>query len=294
MHVLTRALTLCALTSAMAVAPDVTPAGAQVAKPFSYTPGTQRYRLTTVINNQRDQTGGRAPMTYTVTTTQLVTVTLARKSRDTLSLTIKVDSVGVDSPDLDTPKPDLSFEQGVTLKGTMSPTGHIYEFGSRADAANATLATANLAALYKSFQHFLPAFPAPDVHVGLTWSDTAETRELHRSSFDSVITETVTTWKVSADTTVAGSHAWRLDRSSTIELTGDGTEAGQNIHLDGDGSIKSASFVNPAGIYLGAKSSQNVRFVSSFKETGEGAPQTQTIKTTIEPLPPIRTADAGR
>jgi hypothetical protein len=290
MHVFTRALALCALSSAVAVAPAV----AQDAKPFGYTPGTQRYRLTTVINNQRDQTGGRAPLTYNVTTTQVVTVTLARKSRDTLSLTIRIDSADVDSPDLDAPKPDLSFERGLTLKGTMSPTGHIYEFGSRADAGNATLATANVAALYKSFQHFLPAFPAPDVHVGLTWSDTSQTRELHRSSFDSVVTQTVTTWKVSADTTVAGSHAWRLDRSSTIELSGDGTEAGQVIHLDGDGSIKSASFVSPAGIYLGARSSQNVRLVSSFKETGEGAPQSQTIKTTIEPLPPIRTADGAR
>jgi hypothetical protein len=290
MHVFTRALMLGGLTSALVAASAM----AQDAKPFGYTPGTQRYRLTTVVNNQRDQTGGRAPMTYTVTTTQVVTVTLARKSRDTLALTITIDSADVDSPDLDTPKPDLSFERGVTLKGTISPTGHIYEFGSPAEVGNATLATANRAALYKSFQHFLPAFPAPDVHVGLTWSDTAQTRELHRSSFDSVVTQTVTTWKVGADTTIAGSHAWRLDRSSTIELSGDGTEAGQVIHLDGDGSIKSASFVNPAGIYLGARSSQNVRFVSSFKETGEGAPQSQVIKTTIQPLPPIRTADGGR
>jgi hypothetical protein len=103
----------------------------------------------------------------------------------------------------------------------------------------------------------------------------------------------VTTWKVAADTVVAGSHAWRVDRNATIVMNGDGTEAGQTIHLDGDGSIKSASYINPAGIYLGSKSSQNVRLVSSFKDTGEGAPQTQSIKTVIEPLPPVRTADAG-
>lgn len=280
MHVLPRALMLCALASGVAAAQD--------SKGFSYSPGTQRYRLTTIVNNQRDQTGGRAPMTYTVTTTQVVTVTLASKTTDTLALTIRIDSADVDSPDLDAPKPDLSFERGVTLKGTMAPTGRVYEFGSKAEAA--TLNGSNIAALTKSFQHFLPVFPGADVHVGTTWTDTAQQRELHRSSFDSVITQTVTTWKVSADTTIHGSHAWRLDRSSTIELSGDGKEAGQTIHLDGDGSIKSAAFVNPAGIYLGARSSQNVRIVSSFKETGEGAPQSQTIKTTIEPLPPIRTA----
>jgi hypothetical protein len=282
MLVFTRAFALCALSAVAAHAQG---------KPFAYSPGTQRYRLTTVINNQRDQTGGRAPLTYQVTTTQVVTVTLARKSRDTLSLSIHIDSADVES-DLDAKKPDLSFERGVTLTGTMSPTGHIYVFGTPTDAANGTLQSSNLAALYKSFQHFLPAFPGADVHVGLAWSDTTEQRELHRSSFDSVVTQTVTAWKVAADTTIAGSHAWRVDRSSTIELSGDGTEAGQTIHLDGDGSIKSAAFVNPAGIYLGAKASQNVRFVSSFKETGEGAPQSQSIKTTIEALPPIRTAAA--
>ena len=282
MQVLARALALCTLVSATAAAQG---------KSFAYTPGTQRYRLTTVVHNQRDQTGGRAPLTYAVTTTQVVTVTLAQKSRDTLALTVHVDSVDVQS-DFDAQKPDVSFERGATFSGTMSPTGHIYAFGSHA-SANGTLASSNLAALGKSFQHFLPVFPSADVHIGLTWSDTAEQHELHRSSFDSVVTQTVTTWKVAADTVVAGSHAWRVDRNATIVMNGDGTEAGQTIHLDGDGSIKSASYINPAGIYLGSKSSQNVRLVSSFKDTGEGAPQTQSIKTVIEPLPPVRTADAG-
>jgi hypothetical protein len=280
MHVLTRALVLCALSSTAAAAQG---------KPFAYTPGTQRYRLTTVVHNQRDQTGGRAPLTYDVTTVQVVTVTLKKKTRDTLALTVHVDSADVQS-DFDAQKPDLSFERGVTLAGTMSPTGRIYEFGSRAEAATGTLSTSNLAALYKSFQHFLTAFPAAPVDVGTTWSDTTHETVLHRSSFDSVLTETVTSWKVAGDTTVAGQHVWRVERNSTIEMTGDGTEAGQTIHLDGDGSIKSVSFVNPAGLYLGAKSSQNIRLVSSFKESGEGAPQTQTIKSTIEPLPPVRTA----
>ena len=280
MHVLTRALVLCALSSTAAAAQG---------KPFSYTPGTQRYRVTTLTHIQRDQTGGRAPLTYDNTTTQVLTVTLTHKSRDTLGLAIHIDSADVQS-ELDTQKPDLSFERGLTLTGTMAPTGRIYDFGSRADAA--TLNGSNVAALYKSFKHFLVAFPATPVSVGSTWSDTAHETLLHRSSFDSVSTETVTAWKVVGDTTVAGQHAWRVERNSTVEMTGEGSEGGHSIHLDGDGSIKSVSFFNPGGLYLGARSSQNVRLVSSFKDTGEGAPQTQTIKSTIEPLPPVRTVEA--
>jgi hypothetical protein len=285
MHVLTRLLALGALSS-------VTVAGTVAAQghPFSYSAGSQRYRVTTVVHNQRDQTGGRAPMQYDVTTTQVVTVTLSPKSRDVLKLAIHVDSVDVQS-EFDAQKPDVTFERGVTLEGTVSPSGRIIEFGSKAEEGKGTLATSNVAALYKSFRHLLLAFPATPVQVGSTWADTTHETIFHRSSFDSVVTETATTWKVAGDTTVAGQHAWRVERNSTIEMSGDGNEAGQAIHLDGDGSIKSVSFVNPAGIYLGARSSQTVRLVSSFKETGEGAPQTQSIKSTIEPLPPVRTAE---
>jgi hypothetical protein len=285
MHVLNRLVAVGTL-SLVAVAGT---AGAQ-GRPFSYTPGAQRYRVTTVVHNQRDQTGGRAPLQYDVTTTQVVTVTLTPKSRDVLKLAIRIDSVDVQSG-FDAQKPDVTFERGVTLEGTVSPSGHIIDFGSRVQEANGTLASSNVAALYKSFQHLLLAFPATPVQVGSTWADTTHETVFHRSSFDSVVTETATTWKVAGDTTVVGQHAWRVERSATIEMSGDGHEGGQDIHLDGDGSIKSVAFVNPAGIYLGARSSQTMRLVSSFKETGEGAPQTQSIKSTIEPLPPVRTAE---
>jgi hypothetical protein len=286
MHAVTRSLVLGALSSAAVAGPVV----AQGGNAFSYSPGTHRYRVTTVVHSQRDQTGGRAPLQYDVTTKQVVTVTLTPKSRDVLKLAIRIDSVDVQS-EFDAVKPDVSFERGVTLEGTVAPNGRIIEFGSRAEETKGNLATSNVAALYKSFQHLLLAFPTTPVQVGSTWADTTHETVFHRSSFDSVVTETATTWKVAGDTTVGGQHAWRVERNSTIGMSGDGHEAGQDIHLDGDGTIKSVSFVNPAGIYLGARSSQTVRLVSSFKETGEGAPQTQSIKSTIEPLPPVRTAD---
>jgi hypothetical protein len=255
------------------------------ARPFGYTAGTQRYRVTTTTHNQRDQTGGRAPMEYDVTTTEVVTVTLAPRGRDTLTLSVHIDSIDGSSTNMNAPMPALDWARGATLSGTISPTGQIYAFAA-ADSET------NLAALYASFRHFLTQFPMKTVGVGTTWSDTSRERVLHRSSFDSVKTETVATWKVSGDTTVAGQPAWKVERSSVIAMTGEGAEGGLALHLDGDGTIRSVNYVSPRGIYLGARSTQTMRIVESFKESGSGAPQTQTIKSTIEPLPPIRTASA--
>lgn len=282
MHLSARAMAVL-LGSAVLAAPTFAQG-----KPFSYTPGTQRYRVTTTTHNQRDQSGGRAPMEYEFATTQLLTVVLAPKSRDTLALTITIDSIDVSSTDMDTQKPDLSWARGSKLTGTISPTGHLYAL------APTDASSANLLALAASFRHLFVPFPSQPVHVGTTWADTARDQVRHRSSFDSVMTETIITYKIAGDTTYVGQPVWRIERSLAISVAGDGKEGGNALHLDGDGSAKGVQYVNPGGVYLGSKSTQTMRFVESFKETGEGAPQTQTIKSTIEPIPPVRTADAGR
>src|SRR6516162_8565422 len=82
--------------------PPVLSAQVQRAAPFTYAPGTRRYRLTTVVVRSQNQAGGRAPFEFTTTTTMDVTVTLAARARDTLALTLTVDSVAVTS-DLDAP-----------------------------------------------------------------------------------------------------------------------------------------------------------------------------------------------
>jgi hypothetical protein len=283
MHLSARAMTVL-LGSAVLAAPTFAQA-----RPFGYTPGTQRYRVTTITHNQRDQTGGRAPMEYEYTTTQMLTVALAPKgnSRDSLALTITVDSIDVSSTDMDTQKPDLTWARGAKLVGTLSRTGKLY------DLAPSEGSSPNLLALAAGFRHFFVAFPSPALHVGTTWADTVRDQVRNRSSFDSVLTETIASYKIAGDTTFAGQPVWRIERTSTISIAGDGKEGGQPLHMDGDGSIRSVQFVNPAGVYLGSKSTQTLRIVESFKETGEGAPQTQTIKSTIEPVPPVRTADAG-
>jgi hypothetical protein len=249
------------------------PAGAQT---FAYTPGTQRYRIEIATQNQRDQNGGRAPAEFNYTTTQVVTVQLTRQSRDTLAVTVTIDSINQESG-FDAPKQDLSWAKGAKLTGRVSPTGEVYSFAPPADA------DANMRGLYSGFRYFLPALRA-SVAAGSSWTDTSKDRSGKRGPFDSVSTQRVVTSKVTGDTTFAGQRAWRIERSGSIVLSGQGVEGGKGLRVAGDGTIRGVQYVSVAGVYLGSKVTQIMRLVESFQDTGDGPASTQTIRSQIVPL----------
>jgi hypothetical protein len=249
------------------------PAGAQS---LAYTPGTQRYRIQIATQNQRDQNGGRAPAEFNYTTTQVVTVRLTRQSRDTLALTVTIDSINQESV-LDAPKQDLSWAKGAKLTGKISPTGQIYEFAAPSSG------DANMRGLYDGFRFFLPELHT-QIASGTSWADTTTQRTGRRGAFDSVSTQKIVNSKVTGDTTVAGQHAWRVERSGSIELHGQGSEGGKVLRVTGDGTIRGVQYIGVGGVYLGSKVTQIMRLVESFPETGDGPASTQTIRSQIVPL----------
>ena len=263
----------------------IAPAARAQGERFSYAPGTQHYRLTTVVHRSQSAGAGRAPMEYDVTTKQLVTLALAPQSPDTLRLTLTVDSVSVTST-VDMPTPDLTKVRGAKLTGTISPQGRIYSFQPPAGDADP-----QLAALYKSFQKFLWPFPARPLSVGSEWVDTTTDR-VRKEIFD-VTTTTVTSSKLAADTTFVGQRAWKVEHSADVVQSGDGKEGENPIHLSGDGTITGVHYVSPQGVYLGSKSTQRSEIRMSMKDS-ESAPISQTIESTVELLPPDTHAAAPR
>src|SRR5579862_6567593 len=249
------------------------PAGAQS---FAYTPGTQRYRIEIATQNQRDQNGGRAPAEFNYTTTQVVTVQLTRQSRDTLALTVTIDSINQESA-LDAPKQDLSWAKGVKLTGTVSPTGEVYRFEAPDNGDG------NVRGLYDGFRYFLPALRV-SLASGTAWADTSKQRTGRRGAFDSVSTQRIVASKVTGDTTYAGRPAWRIELTGSIALSGQGTEGGKVLRVAGDGTIRGVRYVGVNGVYLGAKVTQIMRLVESFPDTGDGPASTQTIRSQIVPL----------
>jgi len=249
---------------------------------FTYAPGTQRYRVTTVVDRTQDQAGGRAPFEFVVTTTQYVTLNLARGSHDTLNMILTVDSVGVNST-LDALPPDTEGFRGVKLQGKISPRGRLYAF----DPPSGT-PPGKLTALYRAFRLFLVAFPDTRIATGMTWTDSA-TDILNRDPFKITSVRTVN-WKVTSDTTVVGQQAWRVEGDGSVTMSGDGKQNGTPIQLTGDESIRSVRFFSKGGTYLGGNATQNSQIQMSMAETGEGAPIRQMIRSTVEPLMGARTA----
>lgn len=250
-------------------------AGAQSVAPFAYAPGTYKYRVTTNVDRTQIQGGGRAPFQFETTTQELVTVDIKPASRDTLRVTFRVDSIHVKS-DLAAPSPNTDSLVGVSVSGTMSPQGRIYQFGAPAGNSDA-----RTTALYNAFRRFLVSLPSSTLHQGSTWADTLS-ESARRGGFD-VTTVVTTQSQISKDTTVAGRRVWKVDRRSEITQQGTGTqqEGGQTVHLEGDGSITGFHLVTPDGLFLGSQSTQRVD-VQMMTAESQGGTITQTIKSKVE------------
>lgn len=244
---------------------------------FAYATGRQRYKVTTTVHREQMQGGGRAPFEFDVTTTQLITVDLAPQSRDTLRLTITVDSVDVSS-DLAAPQPNLKRLFGKKVMGLVSPQGKIYSF----DPAPADSGDKDTRDLYNAFRRFLVSFPPQPLAVGTSWVDTT-LENVTRNGF-AIKAAAVTANRLAGDTTVNGEHAWRIERRAHVTQSGEAKEAGKAIHLVGEGTVTGVHLVSPEGVYLGSKSTQ--RFdITMTMQGSESAPISQVITSQVERLP---------
>ena len=245
---------------------------------FTYAPGTQHYRWVTEVHREQVQGGGRAPFEFDVTTTQLVTLTLTAKSRDTLQLGITLDSIAV-STKFDAPAPDVRRLFGDKLTGLISPQGKIYRFDPPAGTTDP-----ELIALYRNFRRFLVSFPAKPVAAGSSWADTA-TEHSNSGGFD-VTTRAISLTRVTGDTTVNGKSAWRVVRHTDIVQSGQSLASpdSQKTTLSGQGSVNGVHVLSRDGVYLGSQSTQRVDLTEK-NAISESAPITQTIKTTVERVP---------
>lgn len=261
-----------AQTAAAASPPAAAPGGA----PFAYAPGVQRYHVTTVLHREQMQGGGRAPFEYDVTTHEWVAVDLERKSRDTLSMTVTVDSIAISST-IDLPKPDVAKLRGAKIQGLVSTSGRAVAFDPPAGTTDPQIAQ-----LYAGFKNFLLPVTTQPLAKGITWGDTVIVQG-KRGGLD-IVSQAVSTYKIAGDTTVQGQHAWRVERTTYVNQKGTGKEAGEPLEMTGSGTITGVHLISDEGRFLGAQSTQRHEINERMNES-VGAPIQQTIKSTVELLP---------
>jgi len=229
-----------------------TSAAAQV----HYAPTSARYHLRSVFHEiQRAQGKSGA---YTVHNDQTLTLVLAGAGMDTLQFTATIDSIRMTS-DGGIAMPNLNRLEGTQVNGTMSTTGAIY-------TSHATLPDSGIEAqtLVDRLTHFLPALPK-NAKAGTAWTDSANS-SLSRSGA-TLESKTVSHSKVLGDTTYRGQKAWRIERNSTLQLSGALTQEDQNITVQGSGTVQGMYYVGATGEFLGSTANQQMNLTRTIGPT---------------------------
>lgn len=261
---LARRLYPAAIGTALAIAPAL--AGAQK---FEYAAGTTQYRIVTSGTGFAEQMGQRQDVNFD--TQQRLTLTLAKHAKDSLDLTMTLDSLTGRAPN---GMPiDPGNAAGLKVTGVISPAGHVYSRQIPNDPSREMLRQAA-----EEMARFLPAVPGT-IKPGLTWTDTNATPVKQMGM--EISRTVITTYKVIGDTTVDGEKSWRIDRAATTTLSGSGSAMGQPLTLEGSAVGSGMIFVSPKGLYLGGELKDEVKSKVTLVAQGMDVNSSQTQITRI-------------
>jgi hypothetical protein len=262
--------------SAMLLVAATLPAIGQI----HYEPTVQHYRLHSTVQRSQEMNGQKTD--GLITNEQQVTMTIlapaakrALTEKDTLHFAVTLDSVNMSS-NLAVQLPDISVMQGTKVSGIMLPSGKVLSFGSDTKATDGV----DRESIVASMAHFLLTLPAT-AGAGTKWVDTATTNV--SKDGNALTTQTITTSSVIGDTTVAGQKAWRVQRSSTLTISGSQMQENQKITMDGTGSGEAMYYIGANGVYLGSTATQSMK--ETVKAAGTVIPVTQTASSTVTIIP---------
>lgn len=222
-----------------------------VAQGFEYAPSSGQYRVTQKTKAAQEVMGQKQE--FESTTNQLLTVTLARPKKDTLIMTVVVDSISQVMPMGSTP--GIERLVGLRADAKLSPAGTVYSVQGPKDT---TIAGAD--AITEALGRFLPRIRAK-LSKGSIWADTTSGK-VKQGGMD-IERKTLTRYTVAGDTTVGGEKSWKVVREDSTSLTGSGTAQGQPLTMEGTSVGKGAMFVSDKGAFVGAEGEEqsNVKLV---------------------------------
>ena len=213
-----------------------------LAQSFEYAPGSAQYRITRVDKTTQEMGGQKQSGETTVN--QLITVTLTRPSKDTVAGVLVLDSIMIGSTM--GPAPSLGHLMGLKVQTRTSPNGaKVYSIvgPKEEDAAMASQLTAGLGA-------FLPKVGGK-LAKGSTWADT--TSSVVKQFGIDLNRKVISNYAVLGDTTVAGESAWKVARTDSVTLAGNGVGQMGAMTLEGSSTSKGQLLLSNKGAFLGAE-----------------------------------------
>ena len=239
-----------------------------------YTPGSHRYGFTSQVKREQEHMGTKQSME--ITTVQQVSLQLARKTRDTLSFDVTLDSSSSTASN-GAELPNLNGLKGVGIHGTLSPLGKVYAF-----APKAALDDDLVKQIQTGMSRMLPVFPK-GVAVGTAWVDTNVTTV--NTDGNDLRTTTIVTSTVLSDTTYEGQPAIRVQRKFAQKMGGKGTQLGQTMQFDGVGDGSGMYYVSRSGVFLGSTETTSSTMTLTLQPSGIAIPVKQSVTSTVQRLP---------
>ena len=263
--------TVIAIVALLAAAPALEAQGAGPA----YATGAHRYRVTRESRSSQEMMG--QVQTNNVATYEEFTLALRSVARDSMRFSITIDSASrrSDMPDAGETPP----AKGRRLSGRVSPRGLVHDFDRDSSGAED---------ISSSYRNFLPHLPLQPLTAGLSWTDTVRT-PFTQAGIQGT-TMTIITSRVLGDTTIDGQKAWRVERIGALSMSGTGNQEGADLILSGAGTANGLSYIAQNGIYLGARSEQELSLKVEVPAASLTIPIKQTTVTKIERVGPA----AGR
>jgi hypothetical protein len=224
--------------------------GVAVAQGFEYAPGSSQYRITQTTKITQEAMGQKQDME--TSSYQLISVTVARLHKDTVTLAATMDSVSQTGPM--GPPPGLDKLIGMRADAKISPTGALYT----ASVKDSTIMGAS--DLANGMGRFYPRIRGR-LAMGSTWSDTTSGK-LKQQGLE-IDRKTISKYMVTGDTTVAGEKSWKVQRTDSTTMSGSGLLQGQAITMEGTSAGKGDLYVGQRGTFGGGQGSEmaNIKLV---------------------------------
>jgi hypothetical protein len=252
----------------IAVAFTVVLGAAAQAQSFEYAPGTATYRVSQSTKATQEAMGQKNEMEGT--SSQVLTVALAKSAQDTLTMNVTVDSI---SSSMGMPQMLERF-MGLMVTAKLSPAGNVYSSKAANDKGGAEAAP-----LLHALGGFLPEL-RPRLNKGATWTDTSVAK-LTQNGLD-IERKTVSTYRVDGDTTIAGQASWKIARADSIVMSGSGNTANGPMTMEGTSKSNGMLFVTSKGVYLGGEGTEDAKLRFVVAANGMELGMTQNSRTKVE------------
>jgi hypothetical protein len=258
-----------ARTSLVALALAVALPARADAQGFEYAPGTVQYRITQSTKAAQEAMGQKQE--FESSSLQLITVALARQSKDTLTLVATIDSVSDVGPM--GPTPGLDKLIGLKADAKLSPAGALYTVSVKDSSIKGAIGVAD------GVGRFLPKIRGR-LTPGSSWSDTSSGK-VKQSGLD-VDRQTISRFAVVGDTTVGGERSWKLTRHDSTTMSGSGTAQGQAMTMEGTSIGSGFLFVSQKGAFVHAEGTEQQKIKVVLSANGLEINVVQSTNSKIE------------